>query len=47
MADVDPHTGIAELKGFDRELITAFSRRQSVIMDWRGSIPAGTRRSDC
>ncbi|ETZ55266.1 MobF family relaxase [Mycobacterium avium subsp. hominissuis] len=38
-ADVDPHTGIAELKGFDRELITAFSRRQSVIMDWAREHP--------
>lgn len=37
--DVDPHTGIAELKGFNRELITEFSRRQSAIMDWAKEHP--------
>ncbi|GLB86302.1 hypothetical protein BB737_14875 [Mycobacterium avium subsp. hominissuis] len=37
--DVDPHTGIAELKGFDRDLIVEFSRRQTAIMDWAKEHP--------
>lgn len=32
--EVDPHTGIAELQGFDRGMITAFSRRKSALMEW-------------
>jgi len=32
--DVDPHTGIAEIKGFDRETIKEYSRRQTALMEW-------------
>lgn len=32
--DVDPHTGIAEIKGFDRETIKEWSRRQTALMEW-------------
>lgn len=32
--DVDPHTGVAEIKGYTRETIKAFSRRSSALMDW-------------
>lgn len=37
--DVDPHTGIAELKGFSRDMIVDFSRRQTAIMDWAKQHP--------
>lgn len=32
--DVDPHTGIAEIKGFDRDTIKDWSRRQTALMEW-------------
>ena len=32
--DVDPHTGIAEIKGYDRETIKEWSRRQTALMEW-------------
>lgn len=32
--DVDPHTGIAEIKGYSRATIEAWSRRQSALLDW-------------
>lgn len=32
--DVDPHTGIAEIKGFGRDTITEWSRRQTALMEW-------------
>ncbi|RIS77900.1 MobF family relaxase [Mycobacteroides abscessus] len=32
--DVDPHTGIAELAGIDRDTITLMSRRRSAMLDW-------------
>lgn len=37
--DVDPNTGIAELKGFSRDLIVDFSRRTSAIMEWAQEHP--------
>ncbi|MCW2687816.1 MAG: ATPase [Mycobacterium sp.] len=33
-APVDPHTGMAELAGVDRETITAWSRRSSQLREW-------------
>lgn len=41
---VDPFTGIAEIKGFSRETINAFSRRTSEIMEWATSDPEGYAR---
>lgn len=38
--EVDPRTGIAELKGFDRDMITAFSRRRSALMEWAERNPS-------
>jgi conjugative relaxase-like TrwC/TraI family protein len=32
--EVDPHTGIAEIKGFSRAVITEWSRRQTALMEW-------------
>ena len=32
--EVDPHTGIAEIAGFDPAFLTSFSRRTSEIMEW-------------
>ncbi|PQM45315.1 hypothetical protein C1Y40_04540 [Mycobacterium talmoniae] len=32
--EVDPHTGIAEIKGYDRDTIKAWSRRSSAVMEW-------------
>ena len=31
---VDPHTGMAELAGVDRDTITAWSRRSTQLRDW-------------
>ncbi|OKH62891.1 hypothetical protein EB74_15140 [Mycobacterium sp. SWH-M5] len=32
--EVDPHTGIAEIKGYSPETIKAWSRRQTALMEW-------------
>lgn len=42
---VDPHTGIAELRGFEPELIAAYSRRTSVLMDWAAEHPDAAMRN--
>ncbi|MGD9622351.1 MAG: MobF family relaxase [Mycolicibacterium sp.] len=41
---VDPHTGIAELRGFDPVLIKAYSRRTSLLMDWAKENPEAAIR---
>lgn len=39
--EVDPHTGIAELAGFDPAMIKDFSRRRSELMEWGTATPSG------
>lgn len=36
---VDPHTGIAELRGFDPALIKEYSRRTNLVMEWAKEHP--------
>lgn len=38
--EVDSHTGMAEIKGFSRDMLKDFSRRTSEIMEWANANPA-------
>lgn len=43
--EVDPHTGIAELRGFDPQLIKEYSRRTSTLMEWAKENPEAAART--